>query len=410
MAKSQSLRYTILKRSFPAQPGRRFLCFIIDLLFHLALTAALFLPTFTLIMNTPLYQNEENIVKNEVQYYIDYSKESKIAEYDENNNRYSADKRVYIYLARAICLSYNVFGTEGEPDFVLNEQVQKYGVLSKENDNICYFYTNYLAQEAHKDFVDMKGKDNITYYYDEFYNAFASPSDYFDMGNEKKAMYGLPVMKNNVANRLMKGSFTSDGTLGATLYTEIAEGLNIMFNRAEAILLNAEPYHTDHYIPYCRAISNCATIINVYLIVCILLAALVIFLVPKLIFGNETTFARRLFGLGGVRGNKQPVPWWMMLMRTLLEMLLSIGIMIIMYIFPPFNVDLSTLSSPIVYPNPLSFGIVVIAILVLFLLEKVPILFSHEKQSAIDIMFDVVIVDTHFQDDDYDEEMEAKPY
>ena len=406
---NRSSRFAILKRSFPATPGRRFLCFLLDLIILIVLSITIFLPTFNFVMATEAYTKYDNVINEEVAYYKEYTKNSHVLEYNDNNERYGNDKIIYMYLARAICQSYEVFGTEGEPDFVLNDQVQKYGVLNSDNNNLCYFYTTYLSTDEHKNYVDMHGKDNVSFYYDEFYNAFAKPSEYFDMGEEKKATYGMPILKNSVANKLMKDSYTSSGSMTASLYQEIAEGLEIMFTRAEDFLLNAEPYHSTHYLVYCEAMIKCVNVMNTYLVFTILLSALIVVALPKAIFGNEMTFARRLFGIGAVNEDGEMVKWWVVSIRTTIEVLASIPVMIFMYLLPPFNMELSTLAMPVALGSSFNFALFAIVILVCYALAKVPILFSHGKQSSMDLLTRTYIVDTHFQNDDFDEEIEAKP-
>ena len=92
-------------------------------------------------MNTSAYSAAEATVDEEIAFYEKLTEETHIVEYVDGS-RVSADVIVLKNLYRAICLSYEVFGNDQQPDFIFDadHDVTINGTHSVENDNLAYFY------------------------------------------------------------------------------------------------------------------------------------------------------------------------------------------------------------------------------------------------------------------------------
>ena len=73
-----------LKISASSKPGKRFVACVIDMTIVFFVAILVFSGVFKITENTMIYKNEEKIVKEEIQYYNDFIKETHIVEFVDN--------------------------------------------------------------------------------------------------------------------------------------------------------------------------------------------------------------------------------------------------------------------------------------------------------------------------------------
>ena len=108
------------------------------------LAELLFMGAFPIARNTQQYKAATSTLAEEIAYYEQLTEKTHIVEYVDGR-RVSTDVVVLKNLYRAICLSYDVFGSDQQPDFRFgpDHDVRMSGTHSLDTDNVAYFYTRY---------------------------------------------------------------------------------------------------------------------------------------------------------------------------------------------------------------------------------------------------------------------------
>ena len=386
----------ILKRSSPAKLSKRFVCCVIDMILVALLAEITFLGIFQFTKNTSAYKEAEQTVADEIAYYEKLTEETHIVEYVDGS-RVSTDVTVLKNLYRAICLSYEVFGNNQQADFKFDSahDVMINGVHSLENDNVAYFYTKYLKENPN---VNVEADDSL---FDVYKRAFGDDATF--MFSFNRDVSELPVLNTQVAYYLFHYLFIDDsdsvGQTGATYYQSYYRGYSNMLEEAETLILKSEPYYSSHYQSYKEAYSAQARYSNISLVLAIFVSCFIVLLVPKYLFKNERTVGYKLFGLGVIRTDGEDNPWYVPLIKTIFECVGFIPIVIILYLFPPFNAGYEAMFMPITPDSKLSLALAVVIIAIISGIVNAVGLFTYKRQNLINLIFGDVVVDVHYVDE-----------
>lgn len=396
-----------LRRSSSAKTTRRFVCCVIDLLLIAILAEAIFAGSFLITKSSAAYIAADSAIEDEIRYYETLTAETHIVEYVEGE-RVSTDVVVLKNLYRAICLSYQVFGNDQQPDFVFdtNHDVMINGIHSVENDNVAYFYTHYLAENT------SMGNGVIKDIFEIYKNSFGDDATF--MFSFNKELSEVPVLNTQVAyylfHYLFIDSSDSIGQTGATYYRSYYQAYSNMLEDAEQIIIASEPYNSTHYLSYKTAYCSQARYTNITLVISILVSSLILLLIPRYLFKDGRTVGYRLLGLGVVRSDGQVDPWYMTLIKTVIDSVGIIPIAFILYMFPPFNGGYEAMFMPIDPDSRLSFAMVVLAIAIIGGINNAFGLFTPKKQNLINMIFGDVVVDVNCPDEDTDEINHGREY
>lgn len=386
----------ILKRSSPAKLSKRFVCCVIDMILVALLAEITFLGIFQFTKNTSAYKEAEQTVADEIAYYEKLTEETHIVEYVDGS-RVSTDVTVLKNLYRAICLSYEVFGNNQQADFKFDSDhdVMINGVHSLENDNVAYFYTKYLKENPN---VNVEADDSL---FDVYKRAFGDDATF--MFSFNRDVSELPVLNTQVAYYLFHYLFIDDsdsvGQTGATYYQSYYRGYSNMLEEAETLILKSEPYYSSHYQSYKEAYSAQARYSNISLVLSVFVSCFIVLLVPKYLFKNERTVGYKLFGLGVIRTDGEDNPWYVPLIKTIFECVGFIPIVIILYLFPPFNAGYEAMFMPITPDSKLSLALAVVIIAIISGIVNAVGLFTYKRQNLINLIFGDVVVDVHYIDE-----------
>ena len=143
-----------------------------------------------------------------------------------------------------------------------------------------------------------------------------------------------------------------------------------MLEDAEMLIIDSEPYNSTHYLNYKTAYCSQARYTNITLVISILLSSLTVLLTSKYLFKDGRTVGYRLFGLGVVRTDGEMDAWYMTLIKTVIDSVGIIPIAFILYMFPPFNGGYEAMFMPINPDSKLSFALVILPLLKMFLLFR----------------------------------------
>ena len=380
---------------------------MIDLLLIAILAEGIFACLFLITKNSAAYIAAESTIEDEIEYYETLTEKTHIVEY-VNGERVSTDVIVLKNLYRAICLSYQVFGNNQQPDFVFDSShdVMINGIQSVENDNVAYFYTHYLAENS--DMGDGVNKDLFEIYKKSF------GDDAAFMFSFNKELSEIPVLNTQVAyylfHYLFVDSSDSIGQTGATYYRSYYQAYSNMLEDAEMLIIDSEPYNSTHYLSYKTAYCSQARYTNITLVISILLSSLTVLLTSKYLFKDGRTVGYRLFGLGVVRTDGEMDAWYMTLIKTVIDSVGIIPIAFILYMFPPFNGGYEAMFMPINPDSKLSLAIVVLALAIIGGINNAFGLFTPKKQSLINMIFGDVVVDVNCPDEDDGEKNHGREY
>lgn len=385
-----------LKKSAPAKTGKRFVCWVTDMILVALLAELLFVGLLPITQNTGRYQAAEKTVADEIAYYEQMTEETHIVEYIDGQ-RVATDVVVLKNLYRAICLSYEVYGNEQQPDFRFDpgHDVTINGTHSLENDNVAYFYTCYLKNEPG---IHIEASDDI---FEIYQKAFGNDAGFMFSFNRDASP--MPVLNTQVAYYLFHYLFIDEsdsiGQTGATYYQAYYNAYANMLEEAEMLILQSEPYYSTHYLSYRQAYCAEARYTNITLVLAIFISCFVVLLIPKYLFKDEKTIGYKLFGLGVVGIDGEANLWYVPLLKTMLSCVGAIPMAFILYLFPPFNGGFDAMFVPVTTDSKISLSLVILVITVLGGMVNAVGLFTYRRQNLWNLIFGDIVVDVHYADE-----------
>ncbi len=372
------------------------MCCVIDLLLIAILAEAIFAGLFLITKSSAAYTAAESTIEDEIKYYETLTAETHIVEYVDGE-RVSTDVVVLKNLYRAICLSYQVFGNNQQPDFVFdqNHDVMINGIHSAENDNVAYFYTYYL--DSNPDMGVGVSRD----LFDIYKKSFGDDSNF--MFSFNKEISEIPVLNTQVAyylfHYLFIDSSDSIGQTGATYYRSYCQAYSNMLEDAEMLIIESEPYNSTHYALYKEAYTAEARYTNIALAASILIAYLAVMLSARLLLKDGRGVGYRLFGLGVITLDGEEAKPRATIIKTLIESVGAIPIAFILYLFPPFMGGYEAMLMPVTTDGRLSFAMVILLILAVYGINNAVGLFTEKKQSLLNIILGEIVTDSRIPDE-----------
>ena len=336
------------------------------------------------------------MVKDEIAYYEQFTKETHIVEYVDGA-RVTTDVVVLKNLYRAISLSYEVFGNNQQTDFVIdsNHDVMINGIHSAENDNVAYFYTRYLKNNPS---ITVESNEDI---FEIYKRAFGDDATFMFSFNTE--LSEIPILNTQVAYYLFHYLFidSSDaiGQTGATYYRSYYNAYANMLEEAETLIIKSEPYFSTHYADYKNAYSAEARYTNITLVISIFIACFIVLLIPKYLFKDGKTLGYKLFGLGVIRTDGEANAWYVPLLKTVVDCIGFIPVAFVLYLFPPFNGGYEAMFMPVSTDSNLSLAIVILAVVIIGAIINVFSLFTYKRQNLLNLIFNDVVVDIHYIDE-----------
>lgn len=390
-----------LKKSAPAKTGRRFVCWVTDMILVALLAELLFMGLFPITQNTGRYRDTEKTVADEIAYYERLTEETHIVEYMDGE-RVATDVVVLKNLYRAICLSYEIYGNAQQPDFRFEpgHDVAINGTHSLENDNVAYFYTCYLKQEPG---IAIEASDDI---FEIYQKAFGKDAAF--MFSFNRDVCPMPVLNTQVAYYLFHYLFIDEsdsiGQTGATYYQAYYNAYANMLEEAEMLILQSEPYYSTHYLNYREAYCAEARYTNITLVLAIFISCFAVLFIPKCVFKDEKTIGYKLFGLGVIGIDGQANPWYVPLLKTVLSCFGAVPLAFILYLFPPFHGGFEAMFVPVATGSKISLALVILVITAIGGIVNAVGLFTYRRQNLWNLIFGDLVVDVHFADADEPDE------
>ena len=417
----------ILKRSAPAKMGRRFLAGMVDMLLVVFVAVLIMQGAFAITSSMDGYNATTKIVDLEIEFYNDLVEEAHVVEFVDDA-RVSADTLAYKNVIRAIYRSYTTFGNQ---NFHFDTIYEKLGytreALEKEilsgEDNITLFYTKYLpTKDPNGNIISMVGKTPDVVLEEAYQEAFRD--DYFTFfAKHSEDMH--PVMKEDAAFLIfhyleqsnLGEKLDPNSERGKSYFQTYIEAYSYMLDKAEMAILKSEPYYTEHYLIFSEYQSIQARYINVGMLLSLFISCLIVLLLPKYLFKDGKTIGYKIFGLGVIKMNNEPTPWYVPLIKTLLEFIGLIGSSFVIYLFAPFNGVYDPMFLPFDFQLAdgikywVSLGGLILLTTILTVVVNCFGLFTHYRQTLINLIFNDKVVDIKLIDQgDQDDKFEGRPY
>ena len=392
-------RIDTLRESAPAKTSTRFIAGVIDIVLVALLAGIIFSGAFLITSRSERYEEAEAAVRDEIDYYERLTEDTHIVEYVDGS-RATLDVVVLKNVYRAICLSYDVFGNVQQKDFVIDPShpVRVNGVHSAENDNVAYFYTRYL-----KDNPDM-GIGAERDVFEIYRSAFGNDASFmFSFDRERSE---IPVLNTQVAYYIFHYLFVDEsdsiGQTGATYYRSYYSAYSYMLEEAEQLIIGSEPYNSTHYANYKAALTAQARYTNITLLISIFISCFAVLLASRYIFGDGRTPGYMLLGLGVVGVGGERIEWYNPLIKTAVYAVGAIPISFILYMFPPFNGRYESMFMPVTVDGGISLGLLALIITLLWVIVNAFGLFTRKRQNLLNLIFNDLVVDPRYPDDDDD--------
>lgn len=407
-----------LKHASPAKPGKRFLAFMIDCVLVCIFSFLIFIVGNLINTNTNSYKNADSIIKEEIDYYNNFVEQSRAVEFEIiNNEKVRKDlikedtsgfsKIVLENVNRALYYSYLEYGDFcNQFGFEINEKnmnIIKASISNKGydiDDNISYFYTNYVYNSNEQLGVSFESILDAKKYVQQIYKeSFSNNAEImFEFNNVD---YSVPLLKSEVAYYIYyyiyvfeDEEITKKGQDYSFIYFN---AYSSMLSAAEKIVIQSEPYYSTHYVKYYenKAIVARNTIIT--LIISIVISYLLVVMIPKLLLKHGRTIGRYVFKLGEISYENEVVSTLSIIINTIFGSFGYLAVMPILFMFHPFNGSFNAMYLPFIGNIP--FLIIMIIIIGLVLINSCCILFTKNKVGINGLVTNSILVDRKFQDE-----------
>lgn len=384
-----------LSHSPTCSTGKRFLSFLIDAFLILLSSFLISMLSLKITKSTSTYQRISATVTSEVEYYDSFVKDSHLARFNEKGERLDSELFALENISKGVTRSYNENREEIRKDdkykkFVLEDYIgegkpdlTQFGKASFTEDDLAYFYTVYVPTNM-KEFINLNDKNQEEYYYDLISSSF------FNGAIKRSTVDGYPVLSIDVSYHvfyyLTQEYVDGDSAYerGKNYYKSISDSYIALLEDAENLLIQSEPYYTDHYLVYTKSKEDQARMINISLLLSILIAYIIFVPVCKLIFGFARTLGRFILHLGvDYSSNSRKI-----ISEVIKDTLGCFGyllLIVILYFFPPMNSTFSIFMMP--FFGKMSLLIMIIIIAVIAIINYIVQPFSSDRLPLLEHFF-----------------------
>lgn len=439
MNKKREQTLELLSRSSSAKPLKRALASLIDALFILVLIYGCFFGGFKILETTKDYNYTKEQIKYEADYYKDLIEETHLAYYENENNtkiRYENDFFAYINITRLLIYSNenDLSGvgwyeevklhdtTSSLPESLtelLNSNIENFEKIpvkefvasSYENDDIAYFYTQYVPlHNENNNILDFSDYDPKGYFDKLFELTF--PSEFTTYFKESKNKSTFPyVIEKSICKKIFYSSnYMNTDKSGDDNYNYLANGYYSLQENAEKKVINSKDYNSTHYTNYNLNYSKHGHLIVLTLVLSYLVGFLAYNLTTKLIFKEEMTLGRKFLKLGQINYKGGKVKVKDIIIRTVMDAIFYFPLTFIFLFLPPFNSNANSFLVTLVKIGSLEINLLIIyiVILVLVLINFICALLTHYKLTAVDMITKTSLKDLkHIDEEDFDERDEG---
>lgn len=406
-------KFKDLKRSSPVSLGKRFISFLIDFFFLFVLSAIAFEISVKVVQDGSSYRAIEDSIQQEIEYYDTYIGKSglKPTYPDISEELARQNKMCEEYLFRGI---YSAYLTNTEYTFENwddhKAEVMSYGELTDQNDLVTNFYKNFLPNNDVGIQIDYPASSGLEKAFGIYRAELLTNSSLYVFKEEN----GVPMFTSYTAYCIYHYKYINRddnvGTNGKNYLDTIQNTYLVLIGDGLDFMSKAEPYYSNHWIPYTKLVAKQSLIVNGTMLVSLFACSLLVYVLPKFLFKDEKTFARKLLSLGTISIYNSKTAIWKQIIRTIVEILMAPMLILLMYILPPFNFDFRAMIMPMNIDTKFSLIVIVIACYIFFIASGCFAFFTHDRQTLIDVLTRTKVVDSKHRDEvDSDDDYEASP-
>ena len=405
-----------LQHASPAKPGKHFQSFLIDCILLILVSYIIFLGANVIAMNSNTYKKADAIVKEEINFYNDYVEKSRAVEFEIidgqkvrkdliKEEKTGISKIILENANRAIYYSLQHYGDSSDQFGIkISDEDLKIIEMSVSDkghaydDNISYFYTNFLLNsdaEYSVEFTSLKeAQEYVHTIYKEAFGENATNFFVFDFEQSP-----VPILKSRIAHYLYYFIYVDLDSNEQSEFLETSQdcfylfdtAYSSMLSRAERIMIQSEPYYSTNYMNYFNNNAIIARCVNIALVLSIVLGYCLVIVLPKLIFKHGRTYGRLLFKLGEISIHNEPITWRVVLVKGIFESIGYLSIIFFIYMLNPFGGSYNAMMTPFI--GNLSLLVILVIIFIGVLINGIFILFTRDKVGIGGLLTKSVLVD-----------------
>lgn len=405
----EKLRKDIVKHAYPVKPGKRFVSYFIDMVIICVVSFLLSLGACAIAKNSSSYSKAQETLTTEIQYYNEYISNTHLVSFvdDEKTVRKDTDILVMENVSRAMLRTYDInqdYIKRNYSDFVLNESdtLASYGKADYQTDILSYFYTVYVPSiqnttEHPATIIVYPAGGEKEYLRNLYKNNF--DEGFFLYPTITETEDGFPTLGVDVAysmfTYLTKSRSSENETrwdAGKEYYSKFYNTYEGMLGDAETLCIKDEPYYTEHYLVYEDARNKEGRMMNIASLISIMIASLIVILVPKIILKEGRTVGRLAMrlSLADSEGDKPRIA--VLITSTILNLFSWLDILVVLYIFTPYNAAYDTMLTPFI--GNIGLWVFLLVIFIIKAINGLVSFMNSESRTAYEMVFKTYLKDT----------------
>jgi len=385
---------------------KRFFAHVFDAIVLIILHVILLLSSMAVFQTTDDYKTAYNNINSAANGCYALYEKSKLAEFtgvgeDKYNNPIEYKTLVNNYIFRHILLSY-----DNDPSLFIKEGINidnpdKLEKASYENDNIAFFFSNYVENNntfegKENDIVDLKGKTTKAFFYEKFKTYYENYENYWLLD---EVDYALPILNKTTAFDTYYYMKVDTGYIaGKNSYEYLYSSFGNYYNYEDSLLNNSSRYQV-HYKVYEENYAHCSYVV----VGCVFLSYIVSYLLgiilPQLISHKKhQTIGKKIFKIAPANKKYDYLEWHNLLRKMLLQGITYLGAAL-------FSSFLVGGTSSGLYITLFKIGSLNVSCMVLLamcaiisLISGLSSLIRKDNASLVDLASGVLVVDISYQD------------
>lgn len=317
--------------------SRRIEAHLIDAFLMVIISFLLLMFSHLILDNSSFYKQKEIILTQEMVKCYEIEEEAKIYFFDDNDNHLyqnprDQEKIFNEYCYKHIVYSFNMNKEAFEKNGINIDGLKDYAPASYEEDNLAYFYVNYVDKyNENNDILDLNGKNVKEYYYDILKKNTYNPLDNGSLWVYNEDL-SLPYLNSKYAIDLYKYYQDDDYQAGKSIRNLLASTYQKIWNEEVELLVNSSRFKS-HYNIYKENYAQCSYILDGFTVGCYVLSFIIVILLPQFIFKNMQTVGKKLLKICIADNEGYIVTAKQFVFRNICSFVLFFGTMIISYFF-----------------------------------------------------------------------------
>lgn len=326
------------KNELNPSSSRRIEAHLIDALLLVIVSFILLIFTHLGLSNASFYKDKENMLTQEMVKCYEIEEEAKIYFFDNNENHLYQNPRDQEEIFKEYCYKHLLYSFNMNSDeFVKNgisiDNPNNYLPASYEEDNLAYFYVNYVDKyNENNDILNLNNLNVKQYYYEVLKKNTYNPLDNSSMWIYDEENYSLPYLNPQHAIDLYKYFQNNEYQAGKSIRNLLASSYQKIWNEEVSLLVNSSRFK-NHYEIYKENYAQCSYILDGFVCLSYVVSFALVVLLPQFFFKNMKTIGKKVMQICIADNEGYQVTTKQFIFRNLCSFILFFGIMIVSCFF-----------------------------------------------------------------------------